>query len=97
MRRSYSSGSAVDRQMDALVAPTNVGPTLLDCADALHGTPYPGSHSPARLCRCTTIHCMVRYTTLLDTTTTCYIPPPALTNALRTIDCTVRVVLCFFF
>ena len=38
MRRSYSSGSAVDRQMDALVAPTNVGPTLLDCADAL---PFP--------------------------------------------------------
>ena len=67
MRRSYSSGSAVDRQMDALVAPTNVGPTLLDCADALHGAPHPGSHSPARLCRCTTIHCMVRYTTLLDT------------------------------
>ena len=49
MRRSYSSGSAVDRQMDALVAPTNVGPTLLDCADALHGTPYPGSHSPAQM------------------------------------------------
>ena len=87
MRRSYSSGSAVDRQMDALVAPTNVGPTLLDCADALHGTPHPSSHCPAqmhsplliqiqplqatsfpaRLCRCTPSHCMVRYTTLLDT------------------------------
>ena len=87
MRRSYSSGSAVDRQMDALVAPTNVGPTLLDCADALHGTPHPGSHCPAQMHSQLLLQIQPLQATSL---------PPALTNALRTIDCTVRVVLCFF-